>query len=92
MKRAIVLLSILFIFNSCNRSKIFDAYVAFENNTGETIFRKDADIDEIKRMKNDPDGYCKVWREFNYSGKPTKWVVWPHSISKGWCNKIEGNL
>ena len=33
MKRAIVLLSILFIFNSCNRSKIFDAYVAFENNT-----------------------------------------------------------
>ena len=66
--------------------------VAFENETGETIFRKDADSDEIKRMKNDPDGYCKVWREFNYGGKPTKWIVWPHSISKGWCNKIEGNL
>jgi len=66
--------------------------VAFENKEGETIFRQDADINEITRMKNDPDGYCKVWRTFQYAGRPTKWVVWPHSISKGWCDKIEGIL
>ena len=36
MKRAIVLLSILFVFNSCNRSKIFDAYVAFEKDPGDS--------------------------------------------------------
>ena len=33
MKRAIVLFSILLIFSACNRPKIFDAYVAFENNS-----------------------------------------------------------
>lgn len=66
--------------------------VAFENEAGETIFRQDADVNEITRMKNDPDKYCKVWRTFQYAGKPTKWVVWPHSVSKGWCNKIEGIL
>jgi hypothetical protein len=66
--------------------------VAFENEHGETIFRQDADVHEINRMKNDPDNYCKVWRTFQYAGKPTKWVVWPHTISKGWCDKIEGIL
>lgn len=66
--------------------------VAFENEQGETINRQDADVNEINRMKNDPDKYCKVWRTFQYAGKPTKWVVWPHSISKGWCDKIEGTL
>jgi hypothetical protein len=25
-------------------------------------------------------------------GKPHKWVVWPHSKSKEWLDKIEGNL
>ena len=66
--------------------------VAFENEQGETIFRQDADKDEIIRMKNDPDGYYKVWRTFQYAGKPAKWVVWPHSFSKGWCDRFEGIL
>jgi len=66
--------------------------VAFHNEQDETIFRKDADINEINRMKNDPDGYCKVWREFQTSHKPKYWVVWPYSTSKGWCERITGNL
>lgn len=66
--------------------------VAFHNEEDETIYRKDADIDEINRMKNDPDGYCKVWREFQTSHKPTYWVVWPYSTSKGWCERITGSL
>jgi hypothetical protein len=43
-------------------------------------------------MKNDPDGYCKVWREFQTDKKPTSWIVWPHSISKGWSDPITGNI
>ena len=43
-------------------------------------------------MKNDPDGYCKVWREFPTEIKPNSWVVWPHSSSKGWCDQITGVL
>ena len=66
--------------------------VAFHDEKDETIFRKDADINEIKRMMNDPDGYCKVWREFPTTHKPKYWVVWPHSISKGWCDRLTGNL
>jgi hypothetical protein len=36
----------------------------------ETLYRKDADKAEINRMLNDPDGYCKVWREFQTEHKP----------------------
>jgi glycosyltransferase involved in cell wall biosynthesis len=66
--------------------------VAFHDENDETIYRKDADSSEINRMKNDPDGYCKVWREFQTTVKPKYWVVWPHSVSKGWGERITGNL
>jgi hypothetical protein len=66
--------------------------VAFHNEKDETLFRKDADRDEIRRLKNDPDGYCKIWREFTVETKPKYWVVWPHSESKGWLERITGDL
>lgn len=66
--------------------------VAFHNEAGDTIFRKDANKDEINRMMRDPDKYCKIWREFNAESVPKKWVVWPFSTSKKWCDQISGNL
>jgi Glycosyltransferase (GlcNAc) len=66
--------------------------VAFHDKNDETIYRKDADKVEIMSLMNDPDGYCKVWREFPTTHKPTYWVVWPHSESKGWCERLTGNL
>jgi glycosyltransferase involved in cell wall biosynthesis len=66
--------------------------VAFHNAKDETIHRQDADANEILRIKNDPDGYGKIWREFNATEIPKYWVVWPHSISKGWCERIVGSL
>lgn len=66
--------------------------VAYENKNGETIFRRDADQNEIKKLKNDPDGYYKIWRTFNIIEKPAKWVVWEHSKTKGWGERIEGGL
>ena len=66
--------------------------VAFHDENDETIYRKDADPNEIRGMKNDPDGYCKVWREFQTTAKPKYWVVWPYSVSKGWGERITGNL
>jgi hypothetical protein len=66
--------------------------VAFHNKSDETLFRQDADVNEIIRIKNDSDGYGKIWREFNTQEKPTYWVVWPFSKSKGWCERITGNL
>jgi glycosyltransferase involved in cell wall biosynthesis len=66
--------------------------VAFHGEDDKTIYRKDADKNEIKRMFNDPDKYCKIWRDFQTTKTPKYWVVWPHSESKGWCDKITGNL
>lgn len=66
--------------------------VAFHGPNDETIFRKDCDKNEIKSCLRDPDGYCKVWREFQTDVLPKYWVVWPHSESKGWCERITGQL
>lgn len=66
--------------------------VAYHNEKDETLYRRDADINEISGFKNDPDGYCKIWREFNTTQKPKYWVVWPYSKSKGWCDRLTGNL
>ena len=66
--------------------------VAFHDENDDTIYRKDADPGEINMMMHDPDGYCKVWRSFETSKKPKYWVVWPHSVSKGWCERITGDL
>jgi glycosyltransferase involved in cell wall biosynthesis len=66
--------------------------VAFKDEKGEDMYRQDADKNEIIRMKQDPDGYCKVWREFQTDKKPSSWIVWPHSVSKGWSDPITGNI
>jgi glycosyltransferase involved in cell wall biosynthesis len=66
--------------------------VAFEDINGNEIHRQDAMPDEIQRIKNDPDGYGKIWRVFNTQTKPVRWIVWPHSISQGWMERITGNL
>ena len=66
--------------------------VAFRDKDGKDMFRKDADAQEIASFKNDPDGYCKVWREFQTKQLPYDWIVWPHSKSKGWAEAIVGRL
>ncbi len=66
--------------------------VAFHGPNDETIYRRDADKNEIAGFFRDPDKYCKVWREFPTTILPSYWVVWPHSESKGWCDRLTGQL
>ena len=66
--------------------------VAFHDENDETMYRKDSEEGEILSYFEDPDKYCKVWREFQTAKKPHYWVVWPHSKSKGWCERIVGHL
>ena len=66
--------------------------VAFKDKDGNDLYRQDADASEVLRMKNDPDNYCKVWREFQTEIMPSSWIVWPHSEIKGWADPITGNL
>lgn len=66
--------------------------VAFHDENDDTMYRRDAEPAEIEQYFEDPDKYCKVWREFQTSKRPCYWVVWPHSVSKGWCERIVGYL
>ena len=71
--------------------------VAFEREDNTVIHRQDADKAEIERLlaeARDPKGdkYIKLWRTFNTVEKPHHWVVWPHSQSKGWGDRIVGHL
>jgi len=68
--------------------------VSFELNDGTTLYRKDADAAEIQSLiaKSKSDGdWIRLWREYN-GIKPDKWVVWPYSTSKGWCDRKEHTL
>lgn len=92
--------SFLSIFKHCidvDRSLVtendYDFWaIIFEDNTSEPIHRKDAEPDEIQRLTGTNDPFIKIWREFDVEQPPAKWIVWPHSKAKGWCDKIEGQL
>jgi len=66
--------------------------VAFHNKQDETLHRQDMYENEIASLRADTSGFGKIWREFNTSEKPAYWVVWPHSKSKGWCDRLVGDL
>lgn len=66
--------------------------VAFEDINGKEFYRQDATAQEIQQMKNDRDGYCKLWRTFHASAQPKRWVVWPHSKKHGWSKRLVGEL
>ena len=66
--------------------------VIFEDEDGNSINRKDMSESEIRGYLTTPDDWVKIWREFSVESKPYKWIVWPHSKSEGWLNKIEGTL
>ena len=55
------------------------------------IYRQDSSAEEIMNMVNsDPnDQFIHIWREYTDNKQPTYWRVWPHSVSKGWCERIE---
>jgi len=92
--------SFLRIFKHCidvHRSSFTDPdcsfwAVIFEDDIGGTLHRQDMNPDEIKAALSTSDEFIKIWRTFNTEKKPYKWVVWPHSESKSWLNKIEGKL
>lgn len=64
------------------------AAVIFEDNLGNSLYRKDLTANEIKSMKMNDNEWMNIWREY-IGPVPYKWVVWPHSVSKGWGRKIE---
>lgn len=69
--------------------------VALMNKDGVEIYRQDVPAEETKQMLSVPyetDKFIHIWRSFYSDTMPTSWVVWPHSISKGWMDRITNNF
>ena len=65
--------------------------VAFLDEEGNDLFRKDLSGHELKGLINsDPnDHFIHILREYEDTRHPYKSLVWPHSESKGWGERIE---
>jgi len=63
--------------------------IIFEDENGESLNRYDLIGNEIKSIFLTSNDYLKIWRTFETTKKPHKWVVWPYSEKNGWGNKIE---
>lgn len=70
----------------------YDSFaIAFLDEEGNDLFRKDASESEIKALmlSDINDQFIHIWREYEDNRKPHSWRVWPHSKSKGWCERID---
>jgi hypothetical protein len=79
--------------NSFNTEIDYDFWaVIFEDKDNKSLNRVDLLESEIKNLLNTKEQFIKIWRTFDTIEKPFKWIVWPHSKTKGWLDKIEGKL
>ena len=42
-------------------------------------------------VDNQPNDWLNIWVEGNIE-KPHKWIVWAHSETKGWAERVDGQL
>jgi hypothetical protein len=62
--------------------------VIMESEDGTSVYRQDLNDNEISYKLQQSSDWVHI--NVNLQGpKPYKWIVWPHSASKGWCTKIE---
>jgi len=62
--------------------------VIMEQEDGTPVYRKDLYPEEIANLMKAEGDWVNIWVEIG-GPKPYKWIVWPHSKSKDWCEKIE---
>ena len=65
------------------------AAAIFEDEKGNQLWREDVQADTVNGWLNQE--HIILWKEYN-GPKPYKWIVWPHSKSKGWVDRIEVSL
>lgn len=69
--------------------------VALEDKQGKEIYRVDLSPIEIQQILNVPfevDKFAHVWANCYADELPATWIVWPHSESKGWCDRLTGKF
>lgn len=75
--------------------------IIYEDEFGISLYRRDeceSDINDHLNTSNASNAsnastpIIRLSVEFNATVKPFKWIVWPHSKSKGWLEKMETRL
>jgi hypothetical protein len=54
-----------------------------------SLYRRDYTASELDQSAH---ATMRFHSTFKTSGKPYKWIVWPHSKNDGWMTKIESVL
>jgi glycosyltransferase involved in cell wall biosynthesis len=66
--------------------------IIYEDADGVSLHRRDCNEHDVRGLLNSPDTVIHLQDEFQATKKPFKWIVWPHSKTKGWLEKIENPL
>ena len=66
----------------------------FKDENNNDMYREDVNEEQIKRLEEEfkEKDWYNIWRQFHTSIKPTSWILWPYSKSKGWCQQLTGKL
>jgi hypothetical protein len=64
-------------------------YVGFHDAAETEICREDAHGEELRRLLS-ADGHVVIERQFRSARQPATWMVWPHSRSGEWLEKVVG--
>ena len=67
-------------------------YVGIHDSRGAEIHRADAGRAELAELLASGRDRITLLREFESEAKPSSWVVWPHSASRGWLTRVTGQI
>jgi hypothetical protein len=63
--------------------------VAFDDENGKAIHREDLNEQQVQELLLRKGDWANFERFFLTERKPHRWVIWAHSKSKGWAERIE---
>ena len=67
--------------------------VIYEDANGHSLYRRDYNASELElHLNQSAHATMRFDSAFKPSGKPHKWIVWPHSKTDGWMTKTESVL
>ena len=68
--------------------------IAFDDQNGDSVFRGDWNEHEVKRKFNEEGDWFSFENIFNQNSnnKAVRWVMWAHSKTQGWAERVEGPI
>ena len=71
----------------------YDFWVcAFDDEDGKEVWRQDYNEQQVKSIMASQGDWYNEEKFFLTDKVPTRWVIWAHSKSQGWAERIEGQI